>query len=161
MKSRYATPSLLLASLIVLGSPSAMASDDELAGLLLGAGAGAIVGHAVSGGDGAVVGGFLGAILGAAIADDDDRGYVARPVYRPVHAPPAVHYYRPAKVWVAPRHAPPAWHQDRDWRRDGPGHHDRGDWRDDRRHRDGERERERDHDGRSPRTGGPGDYRNR
>ena len=141
MKTGYVASSLLLAGLLAVGSPAAMADDDLLAGALFGAGAGAILGHAANGGDGAVVGGFLGAIIGAALADDDDHGrrVVVRHQPRPVYAPPVVRYYEPPK---------PYWN--RSWHRD---------WRNDRHDRRGDRDDWRDHD-RSRGGDGPRDYRN-
>ena len=159
MKARYAVPSLLLTSLLALGSPGANASDD-LAGALIGAGAGAILGHAVNGGDGAIVGGFLGAILGAAVADDDDhRDHRARARPVPVYAPPVVRYDAPPRPWVGPVPVYPDWRHDRYDRYNAPGLKDRDGWQDDRDDR-------RDHDWnrrpdeRGSRADMPRNYRN-
>jgi len=121
MNAKYATASLLLASLISVASPVTRASDDQFAGLLIGAGAGAIIGHAVNGGEGAAVGGFLGAIMGAALADDDDhrRIVVRRPPPPPVYVAPVVRYYEPPKVWGPPR---PFRYEERDELRHGHRH---------------------------------------
>jgi len=158
MKARYAVSSLLLASLVALGAPAANAND-ELAGALLGAGAGAVIGHAVNGQDGAVVGGFLGALIGASVADDDGgrgRAVIVRPGPRPYYAPPAVRYYAPPRPWVGPA---PYWRNDRDWRHDGPRYDDRDGRRGDRDH-DRDRDRDRRHDDRDSRGDGSRDYHN-
>lgn len=149
MKTRYLTPSLLMAGLIALASPAAMASD-ELAGALLGAGAGAVVGHAIGGHDGAIVGGFLGAVVGASAADDHRVVYY-RP--RPYRAYGPARYYAPPP-WSGPHHAHHYWRYDRDGRHDGYRYREVR--RDDRRdyRRDGWRD---DH---GPRSDGPWDYRN-
>ncbi|MFA5081129.1 MAG: YMGG-like glycine zipper-containing protein [Hydrogenophilaceae bacterium] len=152
MKSRYIAPSLLMASLIALASPVAMASD-ELAGALIGAGAGAILGHAIGGHDGAVVGGFLGAAVGASAADDDHRyyrSYRERPYV--VYGSPR--YYAPPPYWHGPRYTYRYWRHDRDGWRDRDRDHDRDGWRD--------RDRDRDsrHEGRGQRHDDGWDYRN-
>ncbi len=97
MKSQSIVRILLLSGFAGLGTP-ALASD-ELAGLLIGAGTGALIGNSIDRHEGAVVGGIFGAILGAAIADDDDhyRGPAVSPRY-------PRHYYGPAPVvYQAPR----------------------------------------------------------
>jgi hypothetical protein len=132
MKSRYVTPSLLLAGLITLASPAATASD-ELAGALVGAGAGAVIGHAIGGHDAAVVGGVLGAVVGASVADHDHRTVVH---YRPrpyvVYRPAPVYYYAPPPYWSGPRYAPPPyWRHDRGGHPGRPWQHGRDGWRDD------------------------------
>lgn len=136
MKSSYFAPSLLLAGVVALASPVASASDDELAGLLVGAGTGAVIGHAIGGRDAAVVGGFLGAAIGIAAADDDRDGYRRynpRPDVRYRPAPPR--YYAPP-YYGKVRIVTPGWRHDRDHDRDDWHHrgrdHDRDDWRDDR-----------------------------
>lgn len=133
MKSRYLAPSLLMASLLALSGPAAMASD-ELAGALIGAGAGAVLGHAIGGHDGAIVGGFLGAAVGASAADDDHR-YVP---YRHRHAyvvQGPTRYYAPPPPWSGPRYAYPYWRHDRDGWRNERRDHDRDRWREQPRHR--------------------------
>jgi hypothetical protein len=136
MKTRFVVPTLLLAGMASFGN-AAMASDD-FAGVLIGAGSGAIIGHAISGRDGAVVGSVLGALVGVALADDHDRPVVARPQYRPPYGPPqAVVYDTPraryvaAPIFVEPRPAPYFWRHERQERRDDrwdPGH---GRWNND------------------------------
>lgn len=134
MKTRYFTP--LLAAGLALGAPHALADNDELAAALILGGAGAAIGHSIDGGDGAVVGGFLGALLGAAIADDNDRDGYGRHsrVYR--RPPPPVYFVGP----------PPAHRWRDEWREH------RRDWRDDhwhdRRGRDERRWRDDDWRGR-------------
>ncbi len=101
MKTSIVARILVMSGIAAFGS--AASASDELAGALIGAGSGAIIGHSIDRHDGAVVGGVIGAILGAAIADDDDR----RPV-RVHRLPPPVYeqpyyvetYYRPAPVVV-------------------------------------------------------------
>ncbi len=138
MKTRFVLPTLLLATLAGFGT-IAQASN-EAAGVFIGAGSGAIIGHAISGGDGAIVGGILGAMVGAAIADDDrGRPVVVRhddwPAYGPrpvrVYEAPRVRYVS-TPVIVYSRPAPYVWRHDdrRDyrngrWDRDYRGdHHD-------------------------------------
>jgi hypothetical protein len=139
MKSSYYAPMLLWAGFAALASPVASASDDELAGLLVGAGAGAVIGHAIGGHDAAVVGGFLGAAIGVAAADDDDRDgyrrYHPRPDVRYRPAPPR--YYAPP-YYGKVRIIAPGWRHDRgDWHHHGRSHdHDRDGWRDGRGGRD-------------------------
>jgi uncharacterized membrane protein len=70
MKAKFIAPVLLVSSLTLFGN--AATASDELAGAVIGAGAGALVGHSFDRYDGAVVGGILGAVLGVVIADDDD-----------------------------------------------------------------------------------------
>lgn len=153
MKTKLLIPVLLISSMTAFGNV-AMA-DDELAGALLGAGAGAIIGDSINPRDGAVVGGIFGAMLGAAIADDDDgrRYSYGRHDYRPYYAPPPFvmygpprYRYAPPPVYVYPRYG---WRHDRHDYRDGrwDRDHDRGrDGRDGRWDRDNDRDR--DHDGR-------------
>lgn len=131
--------SLLLSAGLVTVAPSALALD-ETGAAVLGAGAGVAVGHMIGGRDAAIVGGFLGALIGAAAADDDDHDRVV------LRHPPR---YRPDPYGVvvvrSPRPLPPpAWapyhRRDRFDRRDrwddDRGHWDRGRWDDDRGHRD-------------------------
>ena len=145
MKTRFALPALLLATLA--GFANIAQASNEAAGVFIGAGSGAIIGHAISGGDGAVVGGILGAMVGAAIADDDyGRPVAVRHNYRPAYGPrPVVVYEAPrvryvsTPVIVHTRPAPYVWrhhewrdHRDGRWDRGYRGdHHDR--WNDGRR----------------------------
>lgn len=174
MKSTSLAASILMAGVLAVGSPAAMASD-KLAGALIGGGVGAIAGHAIGGNDGAAVGGLLGAMVGVAVADskdDRDRKHVHRPHAYPIQVAHPGHYrYAPPPV-RHPHAAPPAWgwkqqvqhrHEwkDRDgrhggdWRRDDRDDHrwgrdDRHDHRwswNDRDDRRWERERDRDRDG--------------
>lgn len=152
MKSTLFVRILLLSGFTAFGS--AASASDELAGALIGASAGAVIGNSLDRHEGAVVGGIFGAILGAAIADNDhDRNrYVVRdryypaPVYRhPVDVRP---YYPPVPLvsYPSPRvrliaqpvyvdvHRDPGWRNGRDgrddrrWDRDGDRRYDgRGD----------------------------------
>ncbi len=149
MKTKLLIPALLLSSMAAF-SNAAMADNDEWAGALIGAGAGAIIGDSINHRDGAIVGGFLGAVLGAAIADNDDdrRPYVRhhpRPYYGqpPLVVYPAPRYhYGPPPFYVKPRPAPYGWDHDRHEYRDGrwDRDHDRGGRWD----RDGDRRGDRD-----------------
>jgi hypothetical protein len=105
ISSKLARASFALAALGLSGAASA---HDSVAGALLGAGAGAIIGNSVGGPDAAVAGGIIGAVTGAAVASSYGRPGVA------VHyqggygyAPPPVYYPRPprAPVFIVP---PPA-----------------------------------------------------
>jgi hypothetical protein len=141
MKTPSVIRIVLLSGLTVFGSAASAA--DQLAGALIGAGAGAVIGNAIDHRDGAVVGGIFGAILGAAISDDNRRTVTVRHVHQPLpvhrdharvyYAPPPAVYYAPPRVvyhappqvrYVAPpvyvkvRPAPPHWRHDRDDRRD-------------------------------------------
>jgi hypothetical protein len=106
----------------------------------------------IGGNNGAVVGGFLGAMVGVAVADDHPRPVAVRPHPHVGYGPAPVRYYAPPPPWAGPRHAHHQWHHDRDGRHDG-------DWR---RGRDGWRDghHEQDRNGRGPRSDGPRDYRN-
>jgi hypothetical protein len=85
--SRFASI-LLLSGITAFGSLAS--ASDELAGALIGAGTGAVIGNAIDRHDGAIVGGILGAVIGVAIADNDNdrrpvnvhHGY-SRPQHRP------------------------------------------------------------------------------
>lgn len=147
MKAKYLATALLLTGMTALGGPAN--ASDEVAGALIGVGAGALIGHSIDRCDGAVIGGILGAMVGAAIADDDDdhRRVVVRdpprrltpppavvfrpdrPVYGPppvvvYEAAPRVRYVRPVIVEAHPM--PYGWRHDRrDWR-DDDRYHDRG-----------------------------------
>lgn len=146
MKARVLIPALMLSGITALGNVAV--ADDQLAGALIGAGAGAIIGDSIDSRDGAIVGGFLGAMLGAAIADDDDRRVVHRHHYRPYYGPPAYVRLPPPRVYYAPPShyygkPMPHWkhdHRDGRWDRDddrGRGGRD-GRWdRHDDRGRDG------------------------
>jgi uncharacterized protein YcfJ len=103
-------------------STTAMAQDRG-ANTFVGALAGAAIGHAAGGRDGAIVGGVLGAAVGNSLSTRDDRyyrggsTYYAQPAYvesRPTYyesapvyydAPQTVVYERPAPVYYeAPRY---------------------------------------------------------
>ncbi len=148
MKAKFVAPIFLVAGMAAFGN-NAMASD-ELAGALIGAGTGAVLGHAVGGHDAAVVGGFLGAILGAAAVDNDDRDGYRRPYRTGYGQPPVAVYetprfrYGPPPVFVAPRPAPYAWHHEWQERRDARWDHDRDGWRGDRNQRHDDRWDRRD-----------------
>ncbi len=151
MKTQLIARMLLLSGLAVYGN-AAMASD-ELAGALIGAGTGAVIGNAIDRHDGAVVGGVIGAVLGIAIAGDDDRRYApvyrSRPIYRPapvvVYEAPRVRYIE-QPVLVEYRPLPYRWHYERYDR------HDRHDGHDSRRGRDN-RDKGRWHEERGDRRG--------
>lgn len=138
----------ILAAGLAVGSSAASAGSDELGAALVLGGSGAVIGHAINGRDGAVIGGFLGAILGAAAARDDDDNYR----YRDRRDYRNDHYRRGSPVYTLPPH----FRGDGYWRdrpnkdrRDDRGWRDGG-WRDDdRRHgdRDGYRDRGRRGDG--------------
>jgi hypothetical protein len=66
-----------------------------VAGTLFGAGAGAVLGQAIAGNQGAVLGGAIGAVAGTAIAANQGRVYTSYPY--PVA--PAVTYYPNAPVY--------------------------------------------------------------
>lgn len=154
MKTQLIARVLLLSGLSVFGN-AAMASH-ELAGALIGAGTGAVIGNSIDRHDGAIVGGIFGAILGAAIADNDRRPVVVRHYSEPVYVQPRYGYrnYRPEPVVVyqAPRvryistpvyvdHRPGYRHgyRDRDDRRDQRLDSERGSRHDGRDGRDGRR----------------------
>lgn len=110
MKTQLIARVLLLSGLSVFGN-AAMASH-ELAGALIGAGTGAVIGNSIDRHEGAIVGGIFGAILGASIADNDRYSvggrHYSEPVYaQPVYVQPGYGYrnYRPEPVVVyqAPR----------------------------------------------------------
>jgi hypothetical protein len=141
MKTKLLASILLVSGMTAFGN-AAIASD-ELAGALIGAGAGAVIGNSIDRHDGAVVGGILGAVLGAAIADDDDRRVVhayprpypyPRSYVRPYYGPPPVvmyeapHRYTPPPFYVQPRPMPYGWRHDHHDYRDGrwDRDHDRG-----------------------------------
>lgn len=134
MKRRFLAPVLLLAGLTAFGNPAVQASD-ELAGALLGAGTGALLGHALGGRDAAVVGGFIGAMVGVAVADDDDPRVVVRRPHHVRHAPPAVvvyeaprHRHAPPPIWAPSRHERRDWHGSWDGRPGHPHRIERGPW---------------------------------
>jgi hypothetical protein len=124
---------LFIATGLTLASVPASANDDLAAALVLG-GTGAVLGNAIGGSEGAAVGGFLGLLLGAASADNNDRyaGYRNDRYYR--RPPP------PAYV-VAPYPGRPYWREE--WRehRDGRWYGDgwRDNWHDGRGRGDGDR----------------------
>ncbi len=150
--SRYASM-LLLSGITAFGSLAS--ASDELAGALIGAGTGAVIGNAIDRYDGAVVGGILGAVIGVAIADNDNDRRPAHVHYGyswPQHRPAPVMIYQPPRVryvtqpvYVTQHHyvktysAPYYWKHDRFDRRD---HRDnRWDRGNDRRH-DGRHDRD-------------------
>lgn len=151
MKTNVLATSALLAGLIAVGSSAAMASD-QLAGALIGAGAGAVVGNAVGGRDAAVAGGFIGAILGAAVADHDHhRTIVSQPHRHRAYVPPPAHrHYAPRPHWNGP-HQASHWRHDRDFRYERSRDRERIGWRDDR----------RGGNGHGPRPSGQRDHRHR
>ncbi len=126
MKTRIIATTLVATGLAL--SFNAASASDELGALLVLGGSGAVIGHALGGPDAAVAGGLIGAMLGVAIADDDDRyrhRYSSRypryhrakpPVY--VISPPSRYYWRHE------------WHHRGDWRWDRDWRDDRRDWRD-------------------------------
>jgi hypothetical protein len=149
MTTRTLAPSLLIAGMIALTAPAAMASD-ELAGALFGAGAGAVLGHIVGGNEGAVVGGLFGAIAGATIAHDDHRPAAVPPPRHGAYVPAPAGYYAPAPGWGRPYPVHTHWRHEHDGRWDRK----RDDWR--------ERgpDRQAWNPGRGPRRDDPRDGRN-
>jgi len=154
------------ASILLLSGFTAFANvtsaSDELAGALIGAGTGAVIGNAIDRHDGAIVGGILGAVIGVAIADDNDdrrpvhvqHGY-SQSHYRPapvvIHQPPRVRYvtqpvYVKQPVFVTQHHYVKTYPAPYYWK------HDRFDRRD---HR-WDRDHDRRHDGRHGRDGRDG-----
>jgi hypothetical protein len=88
-------PALLLSSCIS-AYPGPNEASGGVAGALLGAAAGGIIGHqSGSGLEGAAIGGVLGSILGSAAGYSQDRYYYGPP-------PPAYGYVAPAPVVVRP-----------------------------------------------------------
>src|SRR5690606_35847606 len=85
---RGLTVGLVCTTALALSTPAV--AGDPAFGAVIGAGAGAIIGHTVGGPDAAVVGGVIGAVAGAAV------GHAQR------HATVSVHY-RP----FPPTYAPP------------------------------------------------------
>ena len=143
--SRFASI-LLLSGITAFGNLAS--ASDELAGALIGAGTGAVIGNAIDRHDGAIVGGILGAVIGVAIADND---YDRRPVNvhygysRPQHRPAPVVVYQPPLVrYVTQPHFVKTYPAPYYWK------HDRFDRRDDRDHR-WDRDHDRRHDGRRDR----------
>jgi hypothetical protein len=146
MKVRSLIPALFITGLASLTNPAA--ANDQFASALLGAGAGAVIGHAVGGHDAALFGGIVGAMVGAAANDRDGPRVVVRapfPVYQPprvaVYETPVMRY-QPVNYWRYDSRWEPsynAWRGDfrdgrredrRDDRRDdyhGDRHDDRGD----------------------------------
>ena len=135
-----------LAVAAVASSP-ALAGNDTVVGALFGAGLGAVIGHGVGGDRGAVIGGAVGAVAGASIASADGRyertHYEAPRAYYP---PPR--YYGEVPVferrnpvvveritypprgnwqWRERRNRELRWEEDRAYRRDWRGNHDRYD----------------------------------
>lgn len=78
MKRLFLMSSLLVTSLV---AAPVMAGErqDAVVGAVIGSGAGALIGHSLSGRDGALFGGALGAMAGVAIATSD-RGPSTRTV---------------------------------------------------------------------------------
>ena len=74
---------------------SAPANADPVGGAAIGAGVGALAGHAISGRDGALVGGAVGAVAGYQIA----KHRTAHRQVRSVHYRPVRHYHRPVRVY--------------------------------------------------------------
>lgn len=148
MNAKLASLLVLLTGMTTFGH--AAVASDELAGAVIGGGAGALIGHAIDRHDGAVVGGILGAVLGVAIADndDDDRRYRTVVVRRPPPPPVVVYQAVPVRYVAQPvyvRPYPPVYPGWREHRHDDHGWRSHGDKDWDDRH-DGRRGRDRDDD---------------
>ena len=92
---------ITLALALGLLSSGAALADDAVLGALIGAGAGAVVGHSVGGRDATIIGGAIGAAAGAAIGSQHTASrveYVAPPVYA-APAYPQRAYYPPQEVY--------------------------------------------------------------
>jgi len=102
MKTQFIARVLLLSGLSVFGN--AVMASNELAGALIGAGTGAIIGNSIDQHDGAIVGGIFGAILGAAIADKERHSRVVHHYSEPVYVQSRYGFrtYEPAPVVVYP-----------------------------------------------------------
>ncbi len=104
-----AAGALALGAFLWQGQAEAGGRSDQIAGAIIGAGFGAVIGQHMGGHDGAIVGGAIGAATGAAVAGHDGRR-----VYRthgPTHrvhgghqGPGARHHG--GNVWRAPNHGP-------------------------------------------------------
>jgi hypothetical protein len=96
-----------LIGLAALGLGGTASANDSVAGAILGAGAGAIIGHTVGGPDAAVAGGLIGAMTGAAVASSHFRPGVSVHSAGGYGYPPPAYYPRPSRgpVYVVP---PPA-----------------------------------------------------
>ncbi len=90
-----------LIGLAGLGMAGSALASDAVAGAIFGAGAGAIIGHAIGGPEAAAAGGVIGAVTGAA-ATSHGRGPGVAVHFSPgyVYGPPRI-YHRPP-VYVAP-----------------------------------------------------------
>lgn len=98
MRAKHALTLIALAILIspVMGCNTTPVQDGAVAGGLLGAGAGAIIGNQVHGqsGEGALIGAATGALAGALIGDQvgksrESQPVAVAPVQRQVVTPPA------------------------------------------------------------------------
>ena len=94
MKLRILAAISLAGSLVTVQVAQAHGGE-VVAGTLFGAGAGALLGQAIAGNQGAVVGGAIGAVAGTAIAANQGRVYTSYPY----PAAPAVTYYPNAPVY--------------------------------------------------------------
>ena len=96
-KSIFTTTLFVLTTVVASADP---AFADPVAGAAIGAGVGAVAGHAVSGRDGALVGGALGAVAGYEIGKNRARHRTQTVQYRdrPVH-----HHHRAVRSSYAPR----------------------------------------------------------
>jgi len=92
-----------LIALAALGFGGSAMAHDQVAGALLGAGAGAIVGHAIGGPDAAVAGGLIGAVTGAAVSSHHPPPLSVHYAGGYGYAPPAYYPGWPrAPVYVVP-----------------------------------------------------------
>jgi uncharacterized protein YcfJ len=98
-KSKWILTLFLLANAAIVPAASA----DPLVGAAIGAGVGAVAGHAVSGRDGALVGGALGAVAGYQIGKHHSRSNPRRHVSS-LHYQQPVRHYRGKQAYHGHRH---------------------------------------------------------
>ena len=98
------TKSYLRSALFAIATAVSMpgAAADPVAGAAIGAGVGAVAGHAISGRDGALVGGAVGAVTGYQIAKNHHRAHQRRHVAYRSYQRPVYYRQRPARVYQAP-----------------------------------------------------------
>lgn len=120
-------PTLILIAALMAGTAAPSFAGERETGLLIGAGAGAAVGNAAAGRNGAVLGGLIGAVAGVAIADHhanerDDRRRTQHAPRQPAHGGSQhVGYRKPVKD--AARHERHSHRHERDRGRDCDDRH--------------------------------------